>query len=183
MANSIQNNSIFEIDAGKILNLTSDKIVIRSGSSATIFSSWVNPDEGSTAIYGGAIAAHSIQLSKLTGNGIDIVGDTTTINGGAITTNSISANQLLSNFIVSNTFKTADSGQRVEFNSNGIFGYNSSNQEQFALRASNGKAYFSGRNAFLGYDGLVFNGNSGMIQFFDSLMHTVLLLFQRIEDN
>lgn len=115
------------------------------------------------AAIAGIIDAANITPGTLV-TGQDIVGISITgqiikgleINAGLIQANSITANQINAGsisaaLVQSGSFRTAASGARVEFNSSGIYGYNSSNGITFRVLSSNGSVFIASGVTIGGY--------------------------------
>jgi hypothetical protein len=78
------------------------------------------------------------------------------INANLLTANSITAAQIdagsiSARLVESGTFRTAASGARVEFNTSGIYGYNSGGGVTFRVLASNGEVFIASGVSIGGY--------------------------------
>jgi len=90
---------------------------------------------------------------------------TPTIGAGVIGAYAILSKHITaSEWIEAKKFRTASSGQRVEFDTNGIYGYNNSDEAQFYLLASSGKAKAGGGNVILDANGITIRGAYLLIQ-------------------
>jgi len=143
-------------------NATIDNLNMAGGSITNVSFGSIN----NLAITGCTI--DSVTIGAITGDNIILAShiDNGAITAGKIASGAVESDKITANWITGKSFRTADSGSRIEFNAQGIRGY-SIETTMFSISALDGKMYCGNGSVVLSNLGIGLNGISLFL--FDSV--------------